>query len=79
VNALFQALKAQIAQAGAKLAQLKAMVYGTESLPALLREQLSDVTVVTSKMFKNLLNLAGERISALVTEVQAQFALARSA
>jgi|GEM_PF-612491 len=58
---------------------MKAMVFSSEPLATLLREQIPDITFVTPKMFKNFLSLAGERINSLVQEVQAQFALARSA
>ncbi len=55
------------------------MVYETENLPESLVKQLSDITVVTARMFKNFLNLAGARITALAQEIQGRFALARSA
>jgi len=56
---------------------LKALLYGAETL----KDQLSDITVqrITPRMFQNFLSLAGEQISSLVAEVQAQFATERSA
>jgi hypothetical protein len=56
---------------------LKALLYGAETL----KDQLSDITVqrITSQMFQNFLRLAGDQVNAIVQEVQAQFALARSA
>ncbi len=70
---------ARLRQAGVSSIHFKAMVYEAETLPEALRKQLSDVTVVTSRMFKHFLNLAGSRIAALAQEVQVKFAFARSA
>jgi nucleoside-diphosphate kinase len=70
---------ARLRQAGVSSIHFKAMVYEAETLPEALVKQLSDVTVVTSRMFKHFLNLAGSRIAALAQEVQVKFAFARSA
>jgi hypothetical protein len=69
----------KLRQAGVSSINFKAMVYEAEALPAALTRQLSDITVVTARMFKNFLNLAGARITALAQEIQGRFALARSA
>jgi nucleoside-diphosphate kinase len=69
----------RLSKTGIDTINFRAMVYETETLPESLVKQLSDVKVVTARMFKNFLNLAGARISALAQEIQGRFALARSA
>jgi len=56
---------------------LKALLYGAETL----KDPLSDITVqrITPRMFQNFLSLAGERVSSLVTEIQARFEVLHSA
>ncbi|MFA5167692.1 MAG: hypothetical protein WC530_04090 [Candidatus Omnitrophota bacterium] len=66
-------------KAGVSSVHFKAMVYETEFLPKALIRQLSDITVVNARMFKNFLALAGDHIHSLVQEIQQQFAFSRSA
>jgi hypothetical protein len=70
---------ARLRSTGGLSLNLKALAFASEPLATALKEQLPDTMLVTSKMFKNFLNLAGERINTLIAEVRAQFAMARSA
>ena len=70
---------ASLRSTGGLSLNLKALAFASEPLATALKEQLPDTMLVTSKMFKNFLNLAGERINTLIAEVRAQFAMARSA
>jgi len=67
---------------GAVPATFKGMFWATEPLAlerTLLKGQLSDMVPVTPQMFRHFRILAGDRISEMVTEIQGQFAMSRSA
>ncbi len=56
-----------------------ALLYGSETIPEALKQQLPNTVVVTPRMLNGFLNAVDMLVSGLVSDLQAQFATARSA
>lgn len=56
-----------------------AWLYGSETLPDALRDQIPNVEIVTPRMLRGFLNAMDMLVSSLVQGLQARFAMARSA
>jgi|GEM_PF-1546 len=56
-----------------------ALLYSAESVPVALRQQIPNTLPVTPRMLKGFLNAVDVLVSALVADIQAQFAMAKSA
>jgi len=56
-----------------------ALLYGSEIVPAILKKQLPNTVVVTPRMLKGFLNAVDMLVNGIVSDLEAQFATARSA
>jgi two-component system response regulator CpxR len=56
-----------------------ALLYGAETVPDALKQQLPNTVVVTQKMLGGFLNVIDSLVTGLVHDLQAQFAMAKSA
>jgi hypothetical protein len=59
--------------------KIKALVAASESMVVALKAKIPDTMLVTDSMFRSFLNQAGVGISKLVSDIQAQFAIGKSA
>jgi glucose-6-phosphate isomerase len=64
---------------GVTSVKAKALVAASEPMAVTLKERIPDTMFVTDAIFANFLNQAGMAISKLVTAIQAQFAIRKSA
>jgi len=56
-----------------------ALLYGSETIPEMLKHHIPNTVVVTSRMLSGFLNAVDMLVSGIVSDLQARFAMARSA